>query len=240
MELVADGVYRLGTGSHNFYVVTDGDEATVIDGGCSREWPKLIAGLDSIGLSLDSVSALVATHAHADHFGIAKRASDEGIEVRVHEGEETRAIGTYEGRFAVTPTELPILSLRTWRNFFPLIMAGIMRMDHLERVGTFRDGDRLDVAGNPVSVHTPGHTEGHTMFHCPQVGVLFTGDGMATMNIIGNSVGPQMMDDRFHQNPDQARASLSRIEGLDADLLLPGHGRPWSGSPSAALIMIAD
>lgn len=240
MEQVADGIYRLGTSSHNFYVLTQGDQATIIDGGCSREWSRLVDGLESIGLSMDAVAGLVATHAHADHFGIAKRAVAGGVEVSVHHEEESRALGTYQGRFAVAPTELPIFSLRTWRNFIPLILAGVMKLDLLDRVGTFGDGDRLDLPGNPVPAHTPGHTEGHTMFHCPEAGVLFTGDGMATMDLLGKSVGPQMMDDRFHLDPVQARASLKRVEGLDADLLLPGHGRPWSGSPAAALIMIGS
>lgn len=238
MELVAEGIYRLGSGSHNFYVVTDGDEATVIDGGCSREWSKLIDGLSSIGLSIDAVSALIATHAHADHFGIAKKSSEDGIGVSVHTEEESRALGTYEGRFAVTATELPMYSLRTLRNFLPMLLAGVLKLDHLERVGTFGNGDILDLPGHPVVIHTPGHTEGHSMFHSPERGVLFTGDGLATMNLLGGSPGPQMMDRRFHHNPDQARASLKKIESLDADLLFPGHGRPWSGSPAAALIMI--
>ncbi len=240
MELVADGVYRLGSGSHNFYVLTDGDEATVIDGGCSREWPKLVRGLKSVGLSVDSVSGLIATHAHADHFGIAKKATENKIDVSVHEDERSRAVGTYTGRFAVTATELPIYSLRTWRNFLPLVLAGVMNLDHLDRVGTFRDGDRLDLPGSPVAVHTPGHTEGHSMFYCRDRGILFTGDGLATMNLLGNEVGPQMMADRFHLDPAQARTSLRRIDGLDADLLLPGHGRPWSGPPAAALIVMGD
>jgi glyoxylase-like metal-dependent hydrolase (beta-lactamase superfamily II) len=238
MRQVAPNAWALGSRAHNFFVLRDGDEVTVIDAGCSREWRKLLRGLDSIGLPLDAVAGIVATHSHADHLGFAKKAMDEGIGVRVHEDEETRALGTYAGRFAVTPKELPILRFSTLRNFVPMILAGVMKLEHLDAVDTFSDGDRLDLPGHPVAVHTPGHTEGHTMFHCPEQGILFTGDGLITMDLIGSATGPQLIDQRFNLDHGQARSSLDRIVELDADLLLPGHGPAWKGTPAEAVALV--
>lgn len=235
MKQVADTVYALGSSGHNYYLVRDGDEVTLIDLGCSREWPKLVAGLETLGLTLDSVAGAVATHSHADHFGLARRAISEGVDVAVHEDEETRALGTYRGRYAVTPRELPIFNLRMWRNFYPMFLAGVMKLEHVDVVGTFTGGDRLDLPGAPVAVHTPGHTEGHTMFHCAELGVLFTGDGLATMDLLSSSTGPQLMEDRFDLDHQQAIASLDAIVDLEANLLLPGHGTPWSGTPAEAV-----
>lgn len=235
MKQVADTVYALGSSGHNYYLLRDGDEVTIIDLGCSREWPKLIAGLESLGLTLDSVAGAIVTHSHADHFGLAKRAIAEGVDVAVHEEEEARALGTYRGRYAVTPKELPILSFKMWRNFYPMFIAGVMKLEHVDVVGTFKDGDRLDLPGTPVAVHTPGHTEGHTMFHCPEVGVLFSGDGLATMDLLGSGTGPQLMEQRFDLDHGQAVASLDAIVDLDANLLLPGHGAPWSGTIAEAV-----
>ncbi|HSG78268.1 MAG TPA: MBL fold metallo-hydrolase [Acidimicrobiia bacterium] len=237
MRPVADGVYALGTRGHNFYVLRDGNEATVIDAGCSREWKKLEKGLASIGLALDAVAGIVATHSHADHLGLGKRAAAEGISVSVHEDERSRALGTYSGRFAVSSSELPMFRIRTLRNFLPMVFAGVTKFEHLDEVGTFSDGDRLDLPGTPVVVHTPGHTEGHTMFHCPQFGLLFTGDGLVTMDLLGPGTGPQLIEKRFNLDHDQAGASLDRIVGLEADTLLPGHGSPWQGSPAEAVAL---
>jgi glyoxylase-like metal-dependent hydrolase (beta-lactamase superfamily II) len=33
----------------------------------------------------------------------------------------------------------------------------------------------------------------------------------------------------------QASESLARLEELEADVLLPGHGDPWTGSPADAV-----
>lgn len=237
MRQVADNIYALGTRTHNFYILRDGDQATVIDAGCSREWRKLAGGLETLGLELESVAGIIATHAHADHLGFANQAMSHGLSVSVHEDDETRALGTYEGRFSVKPAELPIFSFHTLRNFIPLLLAGVMKLEHLDRVATFTDGDRLDLPGNPVAIHTPGHTEGHTMFHCAVLGILFTGDGLVTMDLIGPATGPQPLEARFDLDHEQALTSLDRIVDLDADLLLPGHGQPWSGSPARAVAL---
>jgi len=240
MKQIADNVYSLGASSHNFYFLVDADQATIVDAGCSREWSQLAGGLDSLDLALESVAGIVATHAHADHFGLAKQAQDEGLSVSVHGDEETRALGTYEGRFAVDASDLPKFNWHALRTFLPMIRAGVTRLDHLDHVGIFTDGDQLQLPGRPVAVHTPGHTEGHTMFHCPDLGFLFTGDGLITKDLLGSGTGPQMIEERFNLDNDRALASLDRIVDLEASLLLPGHGEPWPGSPARAVELVRN
>ena len=231
MKQVADHTYALGTRGHNFYLLVDGNQATLIDTGCSKEWDKLIDGLDSLGLSVAAISGVAATHSHSDHFGQARRAQTEGVAVFVHEDEETRALGTYRGRYAVSPGELPKLNPWMLWHFFPVFRAGVMSLDHVDAVLTFANGDRLDLPGGPIAIHTPGHTEGHTMYHVPDRGLLFTGDGLVTMDMLGPRKGPQLIERRFNLDHSAATASLDRIEGLDASLILPGHGAPWNGAP---------
>ena len=235
MQQIADSVYRLGTKGHNFYLLRDGDEVTMIDAGCSKEWSRLTNALDAFGLDTDAVSGVVATHSHADHFGLARQAADAGIPVSVHTDEETRALGTYTGRYAASATDLPMFSIRTLGNFLPMIRAGVMSLDHLDEVDTFTDGEQLDLPGGLTAIHTPGHTEGHAMFHSPGLGFLFSGDGLITMNLTGANVGPQMIGSVFNNDADQAWASLDRIEDLEAGMLLPGHGNPWKGAPGEAV-----
>lgn len=235
---IGDNVFALGTSGHNFYLLVDGAGVTIIDSGCSGEWVKLIAGLRLAGRSLNDVVGVIITHSHADHFGMAQQMQDTGLEVSVHEDEESRALGTYQGRYAVTPSELPKFNIYSLRTFLPMIIAGILRVRHVGQIGTFEDGETLDLPGGPVAIHTPGHTEGHTMFHCPDLGLLFTGDGLVTMDLIGAARGPQMIERRFNLDHDQAHQSLDRIVDIDAEMLLPGHGLPWKISPSEAVEMV--
>lgn len=238
VEQVTDGVMRIGSRAHNYYFLIDNARVTIIDAGCSREWRTLFDALDAAGVALASVEGMIVTHAHADHFGLAKKLTESDIDVSVHTDEETRATGRYRGRFAATPGELPVFRPAVLLNFLPLVARGIMKLEFPDGVRTFEDGDQLDLPGRPVVVHTPGHTEGHVMFHIPDRGLLFTGDGLATMDLLRFETGPQPLDARFHLDAAQADASLDRIVDLEADLLLPGHGKPWSGSPAAAVAAV--
>ena len=61
-------------------------------------------------------------------------------------------------------------------------------------------------------------------------GVLVTGDVLATENGLTGRIGPQIMPDGLNEDGAQALASLDALLGIDADLLLPGHGDPWTGA----------
>lgn len=238
MQEVFDGVYRLGTSVHNFYVVTEGGRATVVDAGCSKEWSKLVKGLASIGLRPADVEAVIVTHAHSDHLGFGKEASDHGLSIKVHEDEETRALGQYQGKQAAGATELPFWRPVVWSFIFALFKAGIMKRASLGRVETIRDGEQLGLPGAPRVIHTPGHTEGHASFLFPGKRLLFTGDALVTMDLIGDGIGPgpQLMNDKFHNDAALARDTLDRLICLEADLVLPGHGEPWHGTPAEAVV----
>jgi glyoxylase-like metal-dependent hydrolase (beta-lactamase superfamily II) len=43
------------------------------------------------------------------------------------------------------------------------------------------------------------------------------------------------MLDGVNDDTEQARRSLARLAALGADVLLPGHGEPWHGSPAEAV-----
>lgn len=234
MHEVAEGVYRLGSKYHNFYVITEGGKATVIDAGASKELVKLESGLLSLGLRRSDVEVIVLTHAHADHIGFAAEASETGTIVKSHVEEAPLARGDRKG-YAVTVRQLPLWKPAIWAFVFALVKAGITSAPRVKDIETFEDGETLNVPGRPRAIHTPGHTEGHAAFYLESRGLLFTGDGLVTMNLKGGRKGPQLLADMFHTDPAQARESLSLLTGLDTNLVLPGHGNPWSGQVANAV-----
>ena len=96
-------------------------------------------------------------------------------------------------------------------------------------------GGTLDVPGRPQVVATPGHTPGSVAFHLPAQGVLFTGDALVTQEGIVGRTGPTIVSAAFTHSTEQALASLSALAPLDAGLLLPGHGEPFTGAPDDAV-----
>ena len=78
------GVFRLGSSMVNWYAVEDGGRLTIIDAGLPKHAEALEAGLRSVGRELSDIEALVLTHAHPDHIGVAGFLRARGVPVHVH------------------------------------------------------------------------------------------------------------------------------------------------------------
>ena len=99
---------------------------------------------------------------------------------------------------------------------------------NLGKVSGFGDGEVLDVPGSPRVVHAPGYTGGSAAILLEDRGILFTGDVLCTHNAYTGRVGPQIMPSGLNADTPQALASLANLTGIKADVLLPGHGEPWT------------
>ena len=229
---VAEGVHRLGSKLFNFYLVQDGDALTLVDAGLPGLRSSLDETLAALGRSLGDIQAVILTHAHGDHIGIAEAVRTEaGVPVYVHHHDEGLA------RTGRQP--------KRERGFVPYLrhgaawglLMGFMRNGppKIAEVTTFGDGDVLDVPGRPVAIPTPGHTEGHVSFHLPDRGILLAGDALTTRNPMTGRMGPQIMPGCVNLSSAQALESLAHIESRDAGVVVVGHGDPWTDGVAAAV-----
>jgi glyoxylase-like metal-dependent hydrolase (beta-lactamase superfamily II) len=233
--LVAEGIHRLTNGVVNVYVVEDAGALTLVDAGAPGDWEQLVATLGSIGRSTGDVESVLLTHGHSDHTGFAERArSEAGATVRIHEADIERATkGTTSknesgyGRY--------LLRLEAYRTLFGLTRRGGLKIVPVVEVTRFGDGEMLDVPGRPRIVHTPGHTEGHCAIVLEGRRALFTGDALSTRNPLTGRTGPQIAPDGLNRDSEQALRSLDVLASVPADLVLPGHGEPWTGGVAEAV-----
>jgi glyoxylase-like metal-dependent hydrolase (beta-lactamase superfamily II) len=237
MAEVAPGVFRLGTPIVNWYLVSDGDRLTAIDAGLPAYAATLEADLAALGMSVGVVDAVVLTHSDSDHTGMAARMRAAGARVAIHADDEaTLAKPASKSGDAAPPKLLPLL----WRPAFWRFMGHMARRGGgkppaVENAQTFVDGEQLDVPGRPRVVHTPGHTPGHCALLLEDRGVLFTGDSLCTWNPLTGERRPQLMPRQFNTDNRACATSLEWLAALDAQVLLPGHGDPFQGTPSDAV-----
>ncbi len=222
---VADHVVRLGSPYVNWYLVEEGGKVTVVDAGVSGYRGQVGPGCGELGLAESDVAAVVLTHAHADHVGVAELLRAElGVPVYVHADDEQLA-RTQKSQGKNEASMLPYLRHpAAWKLLWELGRNGGLKRRPIEEVRTFSDGDVLDVPGRLRVVHTPGHTAGHCALVAEGAGVTFAGDALCTYNPLTGQPGPQLMPSSLNRSNEQALASLDRLEGLG--LLLPGHGDP--------------
>lgn len=231
---IRDGLHRLGNGSINAYLVADGTDVTIIDAGVPGYWADLPGELAAMGRNLADVRALVLTHGHSDHIGFAERARKErGVPVSVHELDALLAQGKVPNP---SPGFGPVRPLPLLRFLALAMRYGGLRMVHPVEVATFGDGATLDVPGTPRVVLVPGHTPGSAALYLADRRALFVGDALATIAVTTGARGPQVAP--FSADPAQAVASLERLRGLEASLILPGHGEAWTGGTEAAIAAV--
>jgi glyoxylase-like metal-dependent hydrolase (beta-lactamase superfamily II) len=65
--------------------------------------------------------------------------------------------------------------------------------------------------------------------------VLVVGDLLVTHNVLTGRRGPQLPPRAFNLSSPTMLDSLTKIERLDARLLLFGHGEPWDEGAAAAV-----
>jgi glyoxylase-like metal-dependent hydrolase (beta-lactamase superfamily II) len=174
------------------------------------------------------------SHGHSNHIGFAERLRRErAVPVSLHEAGATLARGEVPNPSkGFGPVKLGPLLGFVW---FSLLHGGL-RTPRLQRVAAFGDGATLDVPGSPRVILTPGHTPGSAVLHVASRGALFVGDAFATYAVTTGARGPQVAP--FTADVGQAVTSLTRLEAICADHVLPGHGNPRTGGVQEAVRQI--
>jgi glyoxylase-like metal-dependent hydrolase (beta-lactamase superfamily II) len=232
---VAPGVHRLGSERVNFYFVVDDGRITVVDAGIPGYWDQLEPALAQIGRGLDDVAAVVLTHAHSDHTGVAGKLHERGVPVYLHPADH-ELLATGKEPWKREGSALSVLRHpRVFGFFLHMARNGALKPPHITDPAPIADGEQLDVPGRPQVIHTPGHTPGHCAVYFERHGALIVGDLLCTWHPVLGRLGPQVMPAAFNVSSAQSLESLSRLEPIAANVLLPGHGEPWTGSPADAV-----
>jgi len=226
---VADRIERIHENIVNFYLVEEAGRVTVVDAGMPGNWDLLIGGLVRIGRTVGDIEAVVLTHAHSDHVGIAERIRAEApAEARIHEADLAYLLAGERPPGGMSPGFSRRLLSTLW---YGLRKSGV-RMPPVAEARSFADGDVLDLPGSPRIVYAPGHTPGACAIHLPSRSAVLTGDVLGTLDVVSGRSGPSISP--FHSDRAQAIASLARLDSLDATIVLPGHGEPYAGTPGQA------
>lgn len=232
---VAPGYFQLDVADVNCYLVRSPDGLTLFDAGLPGTRPVLRSLLEHLGAKESDIDALVLTHGHFDHVGMAKDLRAHGTDVLVHPRDAHLARHPYSYRPATPrlpyllshPRGIPVITR--------MAMKGALGVRGVEALGRVFDGHPVDAPGAPITLWTPGHTGGHCAYLFADDGVLISGDALVTLDPYTGEHGPQIVAQAATANGDEAMRSLEALASTDAALVLPGHGPAYDASAREAV-----
>lgn len=239
---VSPGITRLGDAVVGFYLVEQADGVVLVDAGLPRHRRQLEDHLATRGLATSDIRAVLLTHAHPDHMGLAEHVRVRaGADVWAHEADRaTLRDGPRSALKHAKPERsmVPYLLHRPSALRVPLHLAryGAFTAPAITAVRTFTGEQQLEqVPGRPLVVPLPGHTPGSVAYLFPDLGVVFTGDALVTEDGLTGRTGPTLVCRGFTHDSATALRSLDTLASLPAGLALPGHGEPMRDGLAAAV-----
>jgi len=209
------------------FELADGGVAMVDAGWDTDEaWSALEAGLTQAGGSMADVQAVLVTHIHPDHYGLAARVREtSGAWVGLHPA-DARLL---EGRYVKTDDTVAQMRELMAISGVPEELLGDLASASMEIRSLvtmalpdvlFEDGEVVDLAGWPLrAIWTPGHSPGHVCFWSDRDELLLAGDHVLpriTPNVAFHSQQiPNPLGDYLE--------SLARLRSLHPDEVLPAH-----------------
>jgi glyoxylase-like metal-dependent hydrolase (beta-lactamase superfamily II) len=192
-------------------VLVDGRVRAIIDAASD---PDKLLTFQSQG----RVDYLITSHAHEDHLVcnyLFPESTFFSHALDARHFEDVKSLADCYG-------DMPPETFQKWCDFFVKECHYVPRkVDHF-----LEDGMVLDLGETRMEVlHTPGHTEGHCIFHFPQEKILFTADLDLTR------VGPYYADRT--SDIEKTIRSLERMKGIRAETYLTAHGKGiYEGDPA--------
>jgi hydroxyacylglutathione hydrolase len=192
----------------NCYLIDGGAELSLVDAGLGLGVDDILANIAAAGFRPEKLSHIIITHSHIGHWGGAA-----GIRRQTGAQVWAPALGV-RGMTEIDDD----IAIRTNMKFGRYPAGFIPEPCQPDR--TFSDGDRIRIGGFELRViSTAGHTKDSTclLFEDEGRGGLLTGDVVFYSGKIGllNLEGCSLSD---------YRRDIRKLESLDVDMLLPGHG----------------
>src|SRR5450631_3910339 len=214
--------------------------AAVIDTGWSTDeaWSALVAGMAVAGYTPADVEAILITHIHPDHYGLAGRLREaSGAWVALHPADAALLPGRYGAGIDTLVAQMRALLSdcgvpgAVTAELSEASMGLREFVSQAEPDVLLEHGRRVDLRGwDVVPLHTPGHSPGHVCFLDRRGRLLLSGDHVLPRISHNISVHTQQP-----ANPlADYLASLRAVRDLDVEEVLPAH--EWRFTALAARV----
>jgi glyoxylase-like metal-dependent hydrolase (beta-lactamase superfamily II) len=206
----------------------DGGGVALVDAGWNTDaaYQSLSDGLATAGGSVSDVHAVLVTHIHPDHYGLAGRVREaSGAWIGLHPADAVMLESRYGNTdqlvdamvrlmadAGVPEDKLPDLAMAS---MFLKSMVTMASPDVL-----FEDGGDIRLPGWTLrTIWTPGHSPGHVCFYSPDQRLLLSGDHVLPRITPNIAVHAQQISNPLGDYLE----SLRKVRDLGTEEVLPAH-----------------
>jgi glyoxylase-like metal-dependent hydrolase (beta-lactamase superfamily II) len=229
-----EGIHVIDTGFHRprfdaAYLMVERGRAAFIDTGTNHSVPRLLGALSALGMGVEAVDYVIATHVHLDHAG--------GVGLLMRSLPDAKLVVHPRGaRHLVDPSALMAGALAVYgQEELDRSYGQVVGVDE-SRVISTHDGFTLDFAGRPLLfIDTPGHARHHHCIWDARSRGFFTGDtfGLSYREFdtdAGAFIIPTTTPVQFE--PDPLKASVERMLAFDPAWMYLTHYGPVDDVPA--------
>ncbi|GAA5226368.1 MBL fold metallo-hydrolase [Paeniglutamicibacter antarcticus] len=233
---VAKGIHLVSHANVNCYIVQQDERFMMVDAGLPAMWGMITDAIRALGLAPERAEALVLTHAHFDHLGVAARMQKEyGTPLWIHPQDAYIAMHPYRYKHQKARWAYPFKYPRAIPILGKMVLAGAMNVKGVNHFLPLAPGPMPALPGAPKVLYVPGHTNGHCALHFPDRNTLITGDALVTLDPYTARKGPRIVAAAATADTTQALESLMQLAAAEAHTILPGHGGPYHGGIAEAV-----
>lgn len=210
----------INLGFVNAFLLQAEDGFILIDTGVKQQWPSLETALRRAGCLPANLKLALLTHGDFDHAGNCARLQREyRVKIAMHAGD---VVMVKTGKSARRKSTNLFWKLLLWLGER---MRG--KIDCFEPDLLLEDDQSLAEYGLAAKVlYTPGHTKGSIAILMDD-GQLFVGDTLSNWAKPAGAL--------FIENEQELQDSLVKLNHTKAQVIYPGHGKPFSFEALAAI-----
>jgi glyoxylase-like metal-dependent hydrolase (beta-lactamase superfamily II) len=216
------------------YALELDDGLALVDAGWDtpEAWQALCDGLAVAGAQVDDVRAVVVTHIHPDHYGLAGRVREaSGAWIGLHRADAALLVGRYVETDQMVASMTDLLEISGVPDeLVPDLAGSSMQIRSFVRMAPpdrFIEHDEVvELKGWDLrAIWTPGHSPGHLCFYSASRRLVLSGDHVLPRISPNISVHSQQIVNPLADYLE----SLTLVRDLDCDEVLPGHEWRFSG-----------
>lgn len=191
----------------------------LIDCGYEETFDEFVTALNTLGISIKDLHAIIISHDDIDHLGALHlfKNINKGLIIYCSEIEEPSVSGKIKSERLIQAESSLMHIPEDYKSWAIDFIQQLKRIQRLEVDLTLKDNDKIEQ--DLVVINTPGHTKGHISLYIPSKATVIANDAIVIEGDELDIANPTYTLDIY-----QAVKSVEKIRNLKPHKLVCYHG----------------